>query len=474
MSRDRFFLAVRLLGVLAAVLLPALVYAQSGIRIARPLDGATVRETVNIMVPVSAVPAGGFVGFYVDGQFRCASSEQIRNDAYFVYRWDTKATNPDTSLSDDVRKPREGKHTVAVQAYDGPEGYQRKVGSPATIVVYVKNSASMDMPAKGLKLAYSYKTGSTSKYQFRNTMTIQSIQGDSTISASGDLTTGVQGTVTRNVVDLMSRSTAMIRQKLVGDLMQIAQGSAVPDRTRTYRSVYQVEDDLGHVDSVMASSAPGLGITVEFPVLPSRSVRIGDTWEARERVLRNVMTGKATAMKTVSTLEGLEWQGGYPCAKIRTVFSGEVKLPYTDVVTEPVSLNGEMLSYVAYKVGKLISAGCTVNAEATVDASALAGLKSRTTIGTSGISVPGGMPGMPGMPGGMPGMPGGMPGMPGGMPTMPGGMPGMPGMPGGMPTMPGGMPGMPGGTMPGMGSSSSQPKTMDIKVEIVEKVDLIH
>ena len=77
--------------ILSFVFIPILASAQSELRIARPVDGATVRETVNVLVPAASVPDGGFISCLVDGNFKCADAIKSEDGRYFVYRWSTKA-----------------------------------------------------------------------------------------------------------------------------------------------------------------------------------------------------------------------------------------------------------------------------------------------------------------------------------------------------------------------------------------------
>src|SRR5689334_13686728 len=65
--RTQIALGVSLAGVLAAM--PAL-----AVQIRSPRDGQTVRETVQIVVTRVGLPARGFVGLYVDGEFEGAQA----------------------------------------------------------------------------------------------------------------------------------------------------------------------------------------------------------------------------------------------------------------------------------------------------------------------------------------------------------------------------------------------------------------
>ena len=352
------------LALLAAVSLSTLVSAQSEIRISRPLDGATVRETVNILVPASAVPVGGFVACTIDGIFRAALATTSEDEEYFVYRWDTKATAP--TPKEGQGRARDGKHAIAVQAYDA-DG--KKVGTEKQIAVYVKNSASSDMPAEGLKLRYNHAVGTEARYKFKYTVDLKSIQGATNLTAAaGEGFEGAEGLVKRSVEDIMPEGTVLVRQKLMGSLERYQGGRSMPVIGLIPKAFYHVEDSQGRTTYVMTSSSPGAPVSVDLPNLPTQRVRIGDTWTQQDKILRDAVTGNSASLTTTGTLEGLEWEGGHPCAKIRTTFSGTVRIPFSAVFTQPISVSGVKTTYFAYRVGKVISTVTRISAEPTVDA----------------------------------------------------------------------------------------------------------
>ena len=486
MSRGRFVVAAVLLGLLAALSLSTLVSAQSDAQISRPLDGATVRETVNILVPVSSVPANGFVTFKIDGKFRCALSSKTEDGQYFVYKWDTKAGLNDPNLAEADRKPRDGQHTIAVQ---GGDASGKKVGQQKQINVFVKNYLSpSDIPNSGIKLRYRQKLGGENVYKLKYTLDIKNIQGATDVaSALGESVEGAEGKIRRSIEDVVSQTTALVRDKLIqNSLRTYSAGQITSASGISAKSAYQVEDTQGHVIKDVVTFAPGTAIAIDLPNMPSQSLRIGDTWRDHEAVFRSLITGDKAKMGTTNTLEGLEWHGGYPCAKIKTSFSGNMKIPFSVLLTDSISVTGETTTYFAYKVGKIISSVTKATARVMVDPSIASRLTQSLIPQGASMSGQGGMQGgpagMPGMgPGGMPGMPP-MPGMrPPGMGPGGPGMPPMPGMPpgiGGPPGMEGGpgmppMPGMGPGGMPGMGGQGQQQQgPVDIEVEINQWLEL--
>lgn len=361
MSRGRFAAWTVVFCCLALISLSRAVSAQSELRIARPLDGATVRETVNVLVPVSCVPEGGFITCAVDGRFKSAGSAKSQDGRYFVYRWDTKAVETSLETGTELGRARDGRHLIAVRVHDSSG---KSVGSEKRITVYVKNNASADMPAGGLKLRYRNKAGIGNKYKFKYSIDLKSIRGATNITASlGEAVEGAEGVIRRSVEDVLPDGTALVRQKLTGMLLTYQGGQVIPAAGIVPKAYYEIEDSLGRIVHVMSSSSPGTAASVDLPNLPAQQVRIGDTWILRDKVFRNAVTGDSVALGGTGALEGLEWEGGHPCAKIRTSFSGTIKLPFSSVLTEPMAVSGETVTYFAYRVGKVISSVTTAVAE---------------------------------------------------------------------------------------------------------------
>src|SRR5438874_984860 len=97
--------------------------------IQKPLDGATVREKVPIVVPLASIPEGGYVALSIDGQFRVAltpTPEQRANmkpGAKFVYMWDTKqSVKVRGGVTTEV--PKDGEHELSMTLYAPLAGAQ--------------------------------------------------------------------------------------------------------------------------------------------------------------------------------------------------------------------------------------------------------------------------------------------------------------------------------------------------------------
>jgi hypothetical protein len=450
MSSGKLSVPVLVSGLFAAALLIVPASAQTQAQISRPLDGSTVREAVNILVPISTVPPAGFVAYTIDGRFRTAAATKTNDGSYFVYSWDTKALDPDESLSMDKRKPFDGRHTIAVQACDASG---RKVGNVQQISVFVKNYASAsDLPAGGVKLRYKTKLGASNRYKFTAAVDIKDVQGSSDMAAAaGEAIEGMQLAVQRTIEDSMSGNIVLVRQRAYGPLRLYQNGRLVPADT-LLKSTYQTEDSMGHVQSTIESISPGTAVSIDLPNLPSKPIRIGDTWSQKENIFHNAITGKTAKLLTTNVLEALEWEGGYPCAKIRTSFSGKITIPFSKTFSKPVSIQGETVTYFAYGVGKLISSKTTAEARMSVDQSVINSLTQglMSSAGAAGAAT---SPTYPGMSGPMP-------------------------MPGSGPMRSGPMPVSSGPSFPGMGTQgspdtiSAASQTVDVTLVIRQNIEL--
>jgi hypothetical protein len=487
-------------------------YAAGGIRIERPIDGATVRENVNILVPVSAVPRNGFVIYSIDGHLTAAADTKSSDGKYFVYTWDTQSPDPNVNIPVAERRPRDGRHTVEVQGCDAAGD---KSASKSTVVVYVRNHISPStIPSSGIRLRYTMHSGAASSYGFHCVVNLKRVRGAdiNLVDLVGKDAEGDSGVVKRSVEYLLDSRTAFVSQQLVGNLRRYSGGKATLDNSLVTKRGYESMDSIGEVHHLLTSSA-GSPVGIDLPVLPAQNVRIGDVWRGRAKVLWDPVGARSASLSTTSTFEGLEWSKGNPCAKIRTVFSGSARIPFSNMLTSPVSITGETVTYFAYKVGKVVRSDTTASGSVGVGSDVVASvlqpaLPSGTSLfpgqtiqsqqgagvgqsfggpagavgaGAGGGGAAYGGPAGPGGPGMMRRMmmsrAGGGPARPGMPGNFAGGMPGAgmsPGNVGGPPGM--GTVNMPGGAaglgMTGAGANVAS-QTVDVDFSVKETLDLL-
>jgi hypothetical protein len=419
------------------------------------------------------------VAYSIDGQFRVALSPTAEQRAKaagkpgsrFVFVWDSKLP---MKLRPGMKEeqPKDGEHEISATLYvpsasGGPGASVAKQTS--SVKVNLRNKISED-PGP-IRLRYRFTDGSN-RYYNRT--------GDTSIVAG--LSQGVvQGSTDQEIIAQKSRlliavedkypdQSAILRNKLVDlTVRQGGQETEYPTDSLP-KSLYQQVSPLGYVlyqnETPTYDQFAQLGVpvdtTLNLPKLPERPIRVNDTWVSqKERLdIPGTPPNQQPLVALETKFEGLEWEGGYPTAKIHQVFDsskgGGYKAPKTIVfgnmqVDNP-QLKYERDIYIAYRSGTLVKmvrkmevTGKTTSA---IQGGAAPGMAGGGGMAMGPPSM--GMPGMPGMPGGgmrsgpPPGMGGGQMGqmMRGRTGGRPGGMAGPPGMTG--------PPGMAGGPMGGM------------------------
>ncbi len=479
--------------------------------IRQPPDGSTVREKVAVKIPLASIPDGGYIAYYIDGQFRVALSpsaeqrDKARAGDMFTYTWDTKVPFRPKGSAKDVTVT-DGEHALAARLYAPVEKQSSSVLKETSSVKVVVQNKYPATAGESIKLKYQYRDGDSKTY---------SRLGATSIVAG--LTQGAGGTEDQEIVSQSSEVLVAVEDKyrdgdaIVRNLLkklsvrQGGQETSYPPESLP-KALYQELDPWGNVKYQNATRSldqfAQLGIpvsaTLELPILPVQGVAVGDKWQSRNVSLDLPGTSpdQQPRVTATSTLEGVEWQGGYPTAKIHQHYDGSQGLKLKTITVGNIEVMNPQITfdqdvYLAFRSGTLVKVVRSLEITGKT-------LQSVGTTGAGGMGAPGGrgmmggesgMPGMSGMPGGgggmmgMPGMPGGGGGMGsgggrggarGGMTGMPGGgrggsrggMSGMPGMPGGGGGMGSGGGGGRGGArggmmgMPGMPGGASMGGTM--------------
>jgi hypothetical protein len=424
-----------LLGMFSAYGERASAQNQAPFTIRKPPEGATVREKVRVEIPLASIPEGGYIAYYIDGQFRVAlaPTQEQRDKAKpgqpYVFVWDTKAPyRARFSTKDEI--PADGEHEIAAKLYapDPAKGSVLKESSSVKITVQNK----FDPGNAPITLRYRFVDGSSRDYNRT---------GDTSIVAG--LTQGAGGTDNQELVaensdllvaveDKYPNGNAIVRNLLKTlTVRQGGQETTYPSE-QLPKALYQEVDPYGDVkyqnETVSFDQFAQMGIpvsaTLELPVLPRQPVAVGDKWQTSNVSLELPGTppDKQPHVTVDSSFDGVEWQGGYPTAKIHQHYDGSRGLKLKNILVDNIDVMDPQITldqdiYIAYRSGTLVKIVRSLD----ITGKTL----QQVTPGAGGAGMtPGGMPGM-GM--GMPGMMapgGGMPGMMSGGPGMGGGMPG--------------------------------------------------
>src|SRR5687768_2710880 len=448
-----------------------------------PPDGASVRENVRVEVPLASIPEGGYVAYAIDGSFRVAlsptaeqrASAATKPGARFVFLWNTKEP---MKLRPGMKEeqPKDGEHEISATLYVPKPGAAAGASfakQTSSVKVNLRNQITED-PGP-IRLRYRFSDGSSRYYNRK---------GETAVVAG--LSQGVvQGTTDQELVSQKSRlliavedkypdQSAILRNKLTDlTVRQGGQETEYPVDSLP-KSLYQQVSPLGYVlyqnETPSFEQFAQLGVPVDttllLPKLPESPVRVKDSWvSAKERLdLPGTPPNQQPIVPMQSTFEGLEWEGGYPTAKIHQVFDstkGGFKTPksivFGNMAVENPQIKYERDIYIAYRSGTLVKMVRRME----VTGKTTSGMQGGAAPGMGGGGPPAGM--YPGggmddvMGGGRPGGSAGMAmrGMPGSSPYGGGRMPPMSSSGPGMGAMGPGGPGMPG--MPRGGSGMMGP-----------------
>jgi hypothetical protein len=188
-----------------------------------------------------------------------------------------------------------------------------------------------------VKLVYNYPTDIAIKYSGTNTMAqIMDIQGQSmqvdVKSAFGCFVKSVGKQDNNLMIEIKVDTLGQTTDSPMG-----GSGGAVQDiKGKTFSIVVSPEGKVvdisgaaGFVYSMEGSGEANMSQTFSdfFPVLPSKVVVTGDTWNSIDSIATksSVMTMK-TIDNTINKLEGFETVDGIECAKISSQHSGTVTM----------------------------------------------------------------------------------------------------------------------------------------------------
>lgn len=328
--------------------------------IRQPPDGATVREKVRVEIPRASIPAGGFVAFYLDNTFYLALAPDEGEKSAgkpFTLVWNTKdAATPDGphSIRAVLFEPAAGTNANAVNEKGSSE-----------VKVTVANKISTDPGS--LQLRYRFREGENLEYSRTGKTVI--VGGISETGTSSDQEiASVKSKVQLSIEDERP-GVALVRNKLTELSILMGEQETTLSPSALSASMYQELSPEGRVlyetgtgSGLAEFSTHGLPVdnTLELPLLPSMPVSIGMKWETPDQRLDVPGLPPSLQPKVTlqNTLEGLEWENGYPTAKIRQTYN-QTPASLKTVLLGPIEITSPKITYdrviyVAYKSGTLV------------------------------------------------------------------------------------------------------------------------
>lgn len=319
--------------------LAGMTVAQGTFTIRRPVDGATVRETVKIRIPKNSIPEGGYIGVYVDGKFLEAALPDVEGSDY-VYPLDTKKRN----LTD-------GEHTIEIVLFvDFSE--KPRIVNRSSVRVKVDNQTSIKVPENGMSLRYKFNPGKEWTYALTRKTSVsllsQALAQVGGRAPSRDLQTEktrIMYAIDNSYLESGSRQGLVRIQGLPDKGRDYTVVTVSGDAEPTVRFSHEMHPIFMRVTDTgreIFSAAPpyfplegtsGDGVRTDLfysfplPVLPSRTVRPGDVWEAPfllptfEFDKKDEESKYTRGLPSRGSFVGVEWYRNMPCAKIRMSLS---------------------------------------------------------------------------------------------------------------------------------------------------------
>ena len=188
-----------------AITVPMAASAQVPFKVARPQDGARVRETVRIQIPRTALTNVKYLALSVDGKFRAGlgvpspvfekngKAKSITTDvlAYdetsVSILWNTKTLTPDPKNPSLLEGVEDGPHAVEIIAFDGNN---KRIGRQS-LTLEVDNKGGLRVPADGILLTYRFQVGDETHYSQKTD--VEYLGENKPVAAGAGFATGSNG-----------------------------------------------------------------------------------------------------------------------------------------------------------------------------------------------------------------------------------------------------------------------------------------
>lgn len=385
-------------------------FAQGSFTIVRPFDGSKVREIARVLMPKNSIPDAGYVGVFLNGNFREAIAPRLSKDGkYYEYPLDTK------DLED-------GTYQLELKLYVDYSSQPRVVDT-SSIEIVVANKASIPIPEDGLSLRYGFKTGQERIYRVQNRTITNVISEKDQKNSSRPFQISQDGESFKMLYacdNAYGNGEGLIRMQIVPDKgIQNREYSYITTSQSDSPAKYYPEDMssvymkltptgrelFGVVPSYFAleggevsgGSRTRLYATFPLPVLPSKTVTPGSSWQSTIQEgaldLNNLYELKSVVENIPARGEfiGVEWEMGHPCAKIKNSIAQGTPTRRTEKGSEAISnrkVSIEETIWFALDTRQVIKFFRDITQEGQIDLGPLSG-------GPSGGGPTGGPPGGP-------------------------------------------------------------------------------
>lgn len=326
----------KFVGVALALSIAAATWAQGTFTIRRPVEGSTVREIVTVRIPKNSIPEGGYLGILVNGKFLEAVMPEVEGNDY-IYRLNTKK-----------RGVADGPMTLEAVLYVDL-GNKPQIINRSSVNLKVDNYTSIKVPANGLSLRYRFNPGAEHIYLLSQQVNVSQISQAAAQLGSRAAEIPVDAERYRllyavdNAYKTANGREGLIRIQVLPDkgkdyAMVTVTGETEPKKYYDYEMhpVYMRVTDTGReVFGAFPRYFVPEGTTGEsfrtdlftirpLYVLPTKAVKPGDIWQAsvQQGVVdlekRDETEKYVVPLPGRGVFEGVEWQNGIPCARLKT------------------------------------------------------------------------------------------------------------------------------------------------------------
>ena len=394
-----------------------LAFAQGSFTIVRPFDGSKVRETIKVLMPKSSVPEGtGYVGVFLNGEFREAFVPKPSKDGkYLEYSLNTK------DLEDKQYK-------LELKLYVDYSSQPRIVDTSSVDIV-VANKSSINVPEGGIDLRYAFRPGTETIYRMQQRQVVNVIsEADQKKSGDRPFQISEDGEAIRLLYacdNAYSNGDGLIRMQVIPDKginnreyaklttsrETVAKKFYPEDMapiymriTNTGREVFgSIPDYFGFDGNLGSGDRFALFASFPLPVLPTKSVRPGDTWQPSFQFGALDLDKKAEVNTVINSapargeFKGVEWEQGHPCAVIKnsiaqgSTVKSRVGSQMQDIADRKVSF--EETIWFALDTKKIVQYYRDITIEGKTDMGFAAGGSSSAGAGAPPSAAPGGRSG---------------------------------------------------------------------------------
>ncbi|MFW5697802.1 MAG: hypothetical protein ACOCX1_04515 [Fimbriimonadaceae bacterium] len=321
----------RLIAALVMVAMVVTAFGQGTFTIRRPIDGATVREDVNVLIPKNSIPEGGYLGIFLNDRFIEAVIPEVVGENY-VYTLDTKE-----------RDLPDGEHKIEVVLYVD-FGDQPRVVDRSSITIDIDNSTSIPIPFEGLRFRYNFVPGREIVYEATISSSVARVSQADRELGSRPATIPLEEVTNRFLYAIDNRyqggEEGLLRMQALpakgkdydvypvgGGLERFFQEQMQPTyirMTSTGREVFSGTGVYFGFEGVSAQlNQEMLLLYKPLPILPTQPISPGDVWQAAF-LEENFTIGESLSKEEYTetfpgrgVFEGVEYQNGRRTAKLR-------------------------------------------------------------------------------------------------------------------------------------------------------------